>query len=343
MNETTPFSPQDNLAFCMAALFMAFIGALALTERVRRYFVDRAIYDIPNHRSSHKTPIPRGGGWAIIAMLIPATIFTIGLVDHDFRHAGLAASLIMLAAVSGYNDQRHLSPIVRLAVHLLTAYLGSLSFRPEQTLFNGALPFWADRAILIVGWAWFMNLYNFMDGIDGITSVETVSLSMGFCLVCTAAGLHAPYSSFLSTILIGVSLGFLAHNWHPARIFLGDVGSIPLGYLTGYLVLLLAVRGYPVPALILPLYYLVDSGYTIARRALQGKTIWEAHREHMYQYAALGAKRHDKVVLRIAAANIGLICAAVLSVTMPWLGLPIAILIVARLLVHMRRMKRIST
>jgi UDP-N-acetylmuramyl pentapeptide phosphotransferase/UDP-N-acetylglucosamine-1-phosphate transferase len=185
---------------------------------------------------------------------------------------------------------------------------------------------------MIVGWAWFINLYNFMDGIDGITGTETIALAIGTGLIMTATNITDPFISTLCMLLLSTSLGFLAMNWYPARIFMGDVGSVPLGFLTGYILLTLAMRGYPIVALILPLYYLADSGITITRRALRGEKIWQPHRQHFYQIAAAGARRHDKVVYRVLTANIGLIAAAIVSVTNPGIGLILAIALVGVLL-----------
>jgi UDP-N-acetylmuramyl pentapeptide phosphotransferase/UDP-N-acetylglucosamine-1-phosphate transferase len=121
---------------------------------------------------------------------------------------------------------------------------------------------------------------------------------------------------------------------------MGDVGSVPLGFLTGYALLSLAVKGYLFAALILPLYYLADSGITIIRRALRGEKVWQAHRQHSYQSAALGAGRHDVVVYRILIANIGLIAAALTAVTHPAAGMAMAIGLVGILLQEMYKVSK---
>jgi UDP-N-acetylmuramyl pentapeptide phosphotransferase/UDP-N-acetylglucosamine-1-phosphate transferase len=193
---------------------------------------------------------------------------------------------------------------------------------------------------MILGWTWFINLYNFMDGIDGLTGVETISIATGLCLVMTWAGIDAPYVDFLTLALTGACLGFLVHNWHPARIFLGDIGSVPLGYVVGFCLLSLAVKGHLAAALILPLYYLFDSGITITRRALRGEKIWQAHREHFYQHAAQGTGRHDRVVLWIALANATLVAAAAAAVFYPAASLSAGMLIVAVLLGKLHRLGR---
>ena len=283
-------------------------------------------------------PVPRGGGWALLIVLIPGLIAA-GWKHHSLlAHAGLVIGVLLLAAISWFDDRKGVSARARLSLHLLAACLGSFCFPMHATLFGGAVPFFIDRAVMIVGWAWFINLYNFMDGIDGITGIETISLATGTCLVMAAIGLNDPFLSTTTLLLTGTALGFLALNWHPARIFLGDVGSIPLGYLTGFCLLSLAVQGHLVAALILPLYYLADSGITIARRALRGEKIWQAHRQHFYQRAALHTGKHDIVVLFIAVANVALIGAALLAVVYPAMGLLLAILIVALLLRNMLKL-----
>jgi UDP-N-acetylmuramyl pentapeptide phosphotransferase/UDP-N-acetylglucosamine-1-phosphate transferase len=321
-------------------IFACFLLSMILTGSVRRGLAARAVLDMPNERSSHITPVPRGGGWALLIILIPALIFGIFIFDGNLRHLGLVIGMLLLAVISWVDDRRHVSPATRLSLHILAACLGSLSFPPDHLLLQGVLPFWFDRLVMILGWAWFINLYNFMDGIDGITGVETISIASGICLIISATGIADPYLDFMSLVLIGGCLGFLAYNWHPARIFLGDVGSVPLGYVAGFGLIALATQGHLAAALILPLYYLADSGITITRRALRGEKIWQAHRQHFYQKSALGAGRHDKVVLLIILANIGLMGAALLSLATPFWGIVAAFAIVAILLGKMHKMSQ---
>ena len=328
---------QDNLIFSLSFILASFLLVLTLTGWVRGVLLKRAVLDIPNDRSSHKSPVPRGGGWALLAVLFPCLVGAALFFDADGRHVGLIVAVFLLVVLSGIDDRRHVSPAMRLCLHVFAAYLGSLSFAPQEMVLGGLVPFWLDRALMIMGWAWFINLYNFMDGIDGITGVETVSIATGVCIVLSAAGIVDPFVGFLTLILTGACLGFLAHNWHPAKIFLGDVGSVPLGYLIGFCLLSLAVKGHLIAALILPLYYLADSGITIIRRALRGEKIWQAHREHFYQKAALGVGSHGRVGVLLILADIGLIAAATLSISMPVAGLCAGVVIVAVLLGKMHK------
>jgi len=325
----------------LAVILLSFLASLALTGWYRKALTRQNRLDRPNERSMHAVPVPRGGGGALLLVLIPGMIIAGLRLDGLATHATLVAGTVSLALISRIDDARGVSAKLRLSIHLLAALFGTLALPPHATLFGDTLPFALDRAVMIVGWAWFMNLYNFMDGIDGITGVETVSLATGICLVMGAIGLNDPFLSTLTLLLTGVSLGFLAFNWHPAKIFLGDVGSVPLGFLTGFGLLSLAAHGHLVAALILPLYYLADSGITITKRALRGEKIWQAHRQHFYQRAALGAGRHDTVVLRIALANAALIGASLLAVFHPLTGLAIGAAVVAFLLWNMQKRSRV--
>jgi UDP-N-acetylmuramyl pentapeptide phosphotransferase/UDP-N-acetylglucosamine-1-phosphate transferase len=327
----------ENLIFSFGIIGISFFLTLGLTAWVRQQLLNRLILDQPNQRSSHKIPIPRGGGWALLIVIIPSVIGCAFVFEIQDIYAGLLAGLLLLILVSWLDDRKGVHPMLRLLLHIVAAYLGSFAFRSDQTLFANHLPYWLDRTLMILGWAWFINLYNFMDGIDGMTGVETITIATGACVIMVAIGTIDPFFKTLTLILTGTSLGFLAFNWHPAKIFLGDVGSIPLGFLTGYLLLMPAVEGYHAPAIILPLYYLTDSGITIAKRALRGEKIWQAHRQHFYQRAAQGLGRHDKVVFNIIAANAALLGTAIFSVAHPLSALALGAAIVANLLEWMHK------
>ena len=317
-----------SISFCLSLLF---------TLGVRAFLIKRAFLDKPNERSSHSVPVPRGGGWALVGVLVPGLLLTTFLEDNFYDYAPLIAGLLLLIFISWLDDRKGVHPLKRLSIHILAACLGSLSFSHDATLFQGALPFWLDRLIMILGWAWFTNLYNFMDGIDGITGSETIALATGSCLILSAGGFTDLFMANLTFLLTGSCLGFLVLNWHPAKIFLGDVGSVPLGFLVGFLLLSLATKGYLIPALIMPLYYLADSGITIIKRSLKKEKIWQAHRQHFYQKATLALKRHDTVVLWILVANLALICAALEAISKPRLALAFSVLIVAILLRKMHK------
>jgi len=330
----------NTLLILFLVTFATFSATLFLTWLLRRKLIKDAVLDRPNERSSHKEPVPRGGGLAVIFVILVGLVMTLAPDGAFSPYVWLLLGTVLLILVSWLDDLHGVGSAIRLSVHILAAAAGSLAFAPNQMLFEELLPLWADRAVLIILWAWFMNLYNFMDGIDGITGIETTCLVIGAALLFAFSEAGGSFHYALIALLMGASGGFLVLNWHPAQIFLGDVGSIPLGYLTGFLLLTLALNNLPVPALILPLYYLADSGITLGRRILRREKFWQAHRQHFYQRATLKAGRHDVVVYWILYANLGLIIAALLAFLTPSIASLLAFVIVALLL---RKMHKVAS
>jgi len=280
-----------------------------MTLLVRRWLLRAAVLDMPNERSSHATATPRGGGLAIVAVLLIVWA-TLGR-GADWPLLALAGAVALL---SWLDDLRGLSPLIRL-VGQAVAVLAGLAFLDPAPVFQGLLPPLADRALAALVWLWFVNLYNFMDGVDGITGVETVCIGFGIAVVASATA--RPLAAFHGAAMVGAALGFLLWNWRPAQIFLGDVGSVPLGYLIGWLLLGLAQGGSWAAALLLPLYYLADASWTLARRLLRGERIWQAHRSHFYQRAAPRPEDHPRVVGSIGVLGMALIACATWSLTAP--------------------------
>jgi UDP-N-acetylmuramyl pentapeptide phosphotransferase/UDP-N-acetylglucosamine-1-phosphate transferase len=172
---------------------------------------------------------------------------------------------------------------------------------------------------------WFINLYNFMDGIDGISGVETISIGAGAALTAALAGGPLAWQVMAGGLaLAAAGAGFLTMNWHPARVFLGDAGSIPLGFLGGGLLIALAAGGQPAAALILPAYYLVDATVTLVRRLLRGEKVWLPHKSHAYQAAHQAGLAHDAICRRIMLCNVLLAVLAVLSIWQPLAALAAA-------------------
>ncbi len=326
----------------MSSDILLLAGPLVLaalgTGLVRSLLLRHAVLDMPNHRSSHTVPTPRGGGMAVTPVVLlawaAAALWLPGLPGGLW---GVLAGALGLGLLSWLDDLKTLPAAPRFLAQILAAGM-ALAVLPGDGLI-GLLPLWVEAPILLLALVWFVNLYNFMDGIDGIAGTETACLGLGLALVAGVAGLAgiAP----LGLAAAGAALGFLYWNWHPARIFLGDVGSIPLGYLLGWLLLWLAVQGHLAAALILPLYYVADASLTLGKRALRGEKVWQAHREHFYQRSAKAVGSHSAVVKLILAANLGLIALAVASVLwMPWLMLGLAVLLVAGLLAWLQRLSR---
>jgi UDP-N-acetylmuramyl pentapeptide phosphotransferase/UDP-N-acetylglucosamine-1-phosphate transferase len=272
--------------------------------------------------------VPVGGGVAIIATLAilwPLTAWP--LPRADLIALGCA---IGLGLVSWIDDRHPLWPLTRLAVQAVAVAI-ALTTLPDTLRFAPGLAPWAERLALGIAWVWMINLFNFMDGIDGLAGAETITVGIGILalgLVSNITGSFLP----LAALLAGAAAGYLIWNWHPAKIFMGDAGSIPLGFLMGWLMLALAQRGYGAAALILPLYFLIDATWTLLKRIARGETPWKAHREHAYQRAVLGGLSHDAVVIRIVAVNVLLIGLALLSVRHPGPALALAALTVLSLI-----------
>ena len=276
----------------------SFLLSVAGTRVVLAWLHHRQILDHPNERSSHSLPTPRGGGLAVTPVVVGMLILT-NFVVQGFA-AILAAGALVLMAVSWLDDRKGLAPLPRFALQAAVITATLLAMPAQALVFQGLLPLWADQVATIIGWLWFVNLYNFMDGIDGITGIETASIGLGLALTGSA---FLPQSVGIAA----AGLGFLVWNWHPARIFLGDSGSIPLGFVLGGLLIHLAGQGHLAAALILPGYYLADATITLLWRLKDGEKIWQAHRRHFYQRAVQGGKSQSQVTLAILGGNLGLI------------------------------------
>ncbi len=308
--------------------------------KVRERLLAASILDNPNERSMHSAPVPRGGGIAIWLTVFPIwmlyDIFTGQFLNHICLMIGAAALII----VSWLDDKKSLPARERFMVHLLAVALGLISLPIDHFVFQGALPLWLDRVVAGFAWLWFINLTNFMDGIDGISGAQTVHIGLSFIIIALVST-TMPHTNFIiAASVAGAAIGFLIWNWHPAKLFMGDVGSIPLGYLLGFLMMMLAVRGYLGIALTLPLYYVADASITLIRRMLEKKKFWEAHREHFYQQAALGAGSPIPVVRAIIIANIGLLIISMLAITVTVWALVFAPLLVAGLLWYLKRLSK---
>ena len=315
------------------------IGAMLLTWAVLIYLRRKAILDMPNHRSSHAVPTPRGGGLAVTPLLIVlvAGVFIYAGV-RDIGHWLMLVAGAGLGILSWLDDRHDLSAAIRFACQFVAVIVGV--FALDQPVLGGIVPVWLDHVLVVFAWVWFINLFNFMDGIDGISGVEAGSIGLGIFILA----LFIPLPEFIGLGYIGLGVvsimaGFLIWNWHPARLFLGDVGSIPLGFILGWVLLETASQGAWVVALILPSYYLFDATITLIKRALRREKVWQAHREHFYQLAAQRGLSHSTVSAMIAIANLALIAVCFVEVDIPnWVRVVAALVVVLALVGLMLRM-----
>jgi UDP-N-acetylmuramyl pentapeptide phosphotransferase/UDP-N-acetylglucosamine-1-phosphate transferase len=327
-----------------ALLTFAIVSVLATAAvgLTRRYLLRHQILDRPNDRSSHETPTPRGGGIGVVAVLLAAWVSLPSLAAAAPAWGTsaawiTAAAALGLALVSWIDDLRDLGALSRLFTQFAAAAAG-VALLPGP-VFQGLLPAIMDPIVAAVGLVWFVNLFNFMDGIDGISAVEAMAIGLGIAGVgLLGAGEIAAWHG-QAIAAAAAAAGFLVWNWHPARIFLGDVGSVPLGYLLGWLLLLLAATGEWEAAAILPLYYLADATLTLFRRLWRRERVWQAHREHFYQLATRRGLSHARVSGAIAALNIVLVLLALaaaspeLPASVSWIALGAACGLVASFLV----------
>jgi UDP-N-acetylmuramyl pentapeptide phosphotransferase/UDP-N-acetylglucosamine-1-phosphate transferase len=274
----------------------------------------------PNARSSHREPTPQGGGIAVIAATILATVGYTGVLGEVSSAATVEvftvlAATAFIAAVGGIDDLRPMPVAPRLILQML-AITVAIAAMPTDLRIVPLVPWWAERLCLLVALVWFVNLVNFMDGIDWMTVAEVVPLTASVVLLGQPATVPPP-STILALALLGAMLGFAPFNKPVAKLFLGDVGSLPIGLLLGWLLLQLARDGRPAAALLLPLYYLADASVTLIRRVAAGEPFWQAHRSHFYQRACdLGFSVPD-IVRRVFLTNLALAGLAFLTAAKP--------------------------
>ena len=314
-------------ALVACALVALYVRVLSASNRL----------DLPNQRSMHAVAIPSGAGAAIVATVVIIWLASQSFAPEPF-HVLLMTVFAVLAALSWVDDHHRLTPGVRLVAHTLAVALLLDALAPDQRAVP-ALPILVERIAVGVAWLWFINLFNFMDGIDGLAGSEAIAIAVGYCLVAAAAGPDTPLTR-LALITAGACAGYLFWNWHPAKVFMGDAGSIPLGFLLGWLMIDLALGGHWAAALILPLYFGADATLTLCKRLQRGEKPWQPHREHAYQRAVLGGATPPAVVWRVNAVNALLIILAVVSTRFPVLALLAAATTVAGLLMHLERLAR---
>lgn len=285
-----------------------FGAAWLMTWGVRRYALAHNVLDLPNSRSSHKVPTPRGGGMAIVVTCSLALVVlgVSGLLAPSALFALLGAGTLV-ALIGFLDDHQPVAARWRLLVHFLAAAWGLfwLGGMPEvRVLGLGALSGWLWSLLGLVYLVWLLNLYNFMDGIDGIAGVEAICVCLGGALLYVLAGHHQ--MALLPLLLALASAGFLFWNFPPARIFMGDAGSGYLGLLIGLFSLQAAWVAYELlwSWLILLGVFVVDASVTLLRRLLLGVPVYQAHRSHAYQHASRQFGRHLPVTVAVAVINI---------------------------------------
>jgi UDP-N-acetylmuramyl pentapeptide phosphotransferase/UDP-N-acetylglucosamine-1-phosphate transferase len=300
----------------VALIVLAGLASAGLIVLMGPLFVRYALAR-PNARSSHKAPTPQGGGVAVvlgsfIALASVALLFggAQGARFADLIPLGAAVVLLMVVGVA--DDIFSLAALPRLALQAI-AVIAMVATLPPELRALPMVPLVVERGVEAVAVLWFVNLVNFMDGIDWITVAEVVPITAGvFVLALLGAVPQAPV--LIALALLGAMLGFAPFNRPVAKLFLGDGGSLPIGLVLAWLLLQLAGNGHLAAALLLPLYYVADATITLLRRMARGERITQAHRSHFYQVATTRGLSVMDVVRRVFAANVVLAWLAVVTV-----------------------------
>ncbi len=260
-----------------------------------------------NSRSLHQKPVPVGGGLSIVLVTTPLALLAIFLYDlphKDFLIALLTTSLAV-AYVGWKDDQENLSAKLRLAVHLISIAI-CLYFAP-QTL-GEFMPLWAEKILILLGWAWFVNLFNFADGTDGYASQQSI-------FICIFLALFFPPVAPIAFIICGATMGFLRHNYHPASLFMGDIGSTYLGFMLAGLMLSVATIHNAFSFLTLTLLFTLDISHSVVRRSLQGHKPWVPHRDFWFHRCYNLGMSHDAIFKRALLINAVLFSCALIGLS----------------------------
>jgi UDP-N-acetylmuramyl pentapeptide phosphotransferase/UDP-N-acetylglucosamine-1-phosphate transferase len=303
------------VAIVAVAGLVSWIAVAALVPVLRR----RGMLDVPNSRSSHEVPVPRGGGLGLLVGLGAGLVIS-AVYGAPVPGWPILLGLLLMAGLGSLEDFDGGLPVfARLISQIAAATVVVWQAGPLQRL---PLPAPLDVELGAFGWplslVWIvavLNIFNFLDGIDGFAAVQGVVAGLGLAAVGWGSWLGP-----LGLAIAGACFGFLFHNWHPARIFMGDVGSLSLGFL-------LAVSPFGEgqgrsPMLVFAAglclwFFLSDGVYTIGRRLIRGERIWQAHRSHLYQRLAIAGWSHARIVRWVAPAMVIVAAAAVGSV---WCG-----------------------
>ena len=281
----------------------------ALSPLLKRYALAK-----PNARSSHRVPTPQGAGIAVLAATLAAAGVAITWASTaDVRiPLALFGSSLFIAAVGFADDIRPIPVLPRLVLQAIA--VGVLVFSaPADLRIVPAWSVWIERAVVLLAGVWFVNLVNLMDGLDWMTVAEAVPVT-GAMVILGLSGCVAPQVTLIAAALCGAMLGFAPSNRPVAKVFLGDVGSLPIGLLLGWCLLQLAWREHLLAALVLPFYYVGDTSVTLIRRISMRERFWMAHRSHFYQRAIDNGSTVSRVVGEVFALNLLLATLAIVSV-----------------------------
>ncbi len=311
-------------AFIILSFVISYLGV----EAFRRWSLRKELLDIPNDRSSHTRPTPRGGGIVIVFVSLAAYIITASITGTAIAW-GFVVGGVLVAFVSWLDDLYSLTFVWRFLVHCIAAavvvfnvgYFSILApFDSSYTLDLGVV----GAAVTALWIVWVINAYNFMDGIDGIAGLQAVVAFIGWSAAAWVVG--SPAIALFAAASAAACLGFLIHNWAPAKIFMGDVGSAFLGFSLASIPLLItsnapaSLPDMPILAVAFIWPFVFDTLLTFFRRLFRGEKVWTAHREHLYQRMIIAGRSHKTVskIYGVLASIIVIAAFALYFWSVPW-------------------------
>ena len=290
---------------------LLFIICNYLIKKLIPFLKEKSLVDYPSQRSNHNFLVPKGAGIILIPLLCVSVLgvfISKGLLDKQWFI--FLASVIILFTISFIDDVKNLSAPIRLLVHFFCVAISIYVLKKDISIFiesniltwlnyNPLFLFYLLSLILLVAWIWIINLFNFMDGMDGLTCAQVLTISITINILSMFSLMNENFQ-FLSLILISLFLAFYKFNKPSAKIFLGDAGSIPIGYISGFMLIYTFLKNGPIiPLIIVFLYYLLDATLTLIIRFYKGKNIFEAHSDHFYQKILRAGQTHQQVLNKI--------------------------------------------
>jgi UDP-N-acetylmuramyl pentapeptide phosphotransferase/UDP-N-acetylglucosamine-1-phosphate transferase len=311
MNGCTVPAIASQWQLVLLAAFAAAILSAALIPLIRPHLLKHALAK-PNARSSHRVPTPQGAGIAVIAAtLVVAGTILFGTWNEPVTLV-LFGATAFIAALGFADDLKPVPVLPRLLLQAIA--VGSIVWlTPCDVRLAPFIPVGLERALVVLAGLWLVNLVNFMDGLDWITAAEVIPVTAALAILGTQGDLPV-LATIVAAALCGAMIGFAPFNRPVAKIFLGDVGSLPIGLLLGWCLLQLAGQHHIAAALLLPLYYLSDASLTLLRRMIRREPFWIAHRSHFYQRATDNGFTVLQVVGEVFALNLVLAALAAASI-----------------------------
>ena len=295
-----------------AAAILAALLSAAVTWAIRPLMLRHALAR-PNARSSHRIPTPQGAGIAVIVATLIAAIAVVALAGTSaMKIPAIVFGATLFIAAVGLADDVHSIPVLPRLLLQAAAVAAIVFTAPESLQIVDTFPLWIERGLVLLAGLWFVNLVNFMDGLDLMTAAEAVPISAAIALLGWLGEVPAT-TTIVAAALCGALIGFAPFNRPVAKIFLGDVGSLPIGLLLGWCLLQLAWHQQLAACVLLPLYYLTDATVTLVRRMMKREPFWAAHRSHYYQRATDNGFTVWQVVSEVFALNVVLAALAIAS------------------------------